>query len=60
MITRWKPAVMKHVDRRARAAAGADDHRLLGHLLPADERVERGAEAGHVSVVADQPRCPRG
>ena len=26
----------------------------LGHLLAADQRVERGAEAGDVGVVADQ------
>ena len=50
----------ERVDRGAGATAGAEDDRRLGHLLLADERVERGAEADHVRVVADQPAALAG
>ena len=45
----------QRVDRGPGAAAGADDHRCLGHLLAADQRVQRRAETDHVRVVTDQP-----
>ena len=35
--------------------AGAQHHGLAGHLLAADELVERDLEPGHVRVVADEP-----
>ena len=49
----------QRVDGGPGATAGADDDGRLGHLLLADQRVERGAEADHVRVVADQPASPR-
>ncbi len=42
------------VDDGPRAAAGAQHDRGPGHLLAADEDVERDLEAGHVGVVADE------
>jgi len=43
------------MDDRPRAAAGPEDDRLARHLLATDELVERGTEARHVGVVADEP-----
>ena len=48
------------VDHGPAAAAGPEHDRLAGHLLAADELVERLLEAGHVGVVADRGACPRG
>ncbi len=45
----------ERVDDGPRTAARAEHDRLLRHLLPADEAVERDPEAGYVRVVADEP-----
>ena len=42
------------VDDRPGAAAGAEHDGLAGHLLLADELVERDLEPGHVGVVPDE------
>ena len=43
------------VDDGPRAAAGPEHDRLARHLLAPDELVQRGLEARHVRVVADEP-----